>query len=423
VRLLTALASVALPLAAACGSRTGLTIESTQPDASTPDAAAPIDMTCPGSTSVQPGAPWPTSRRCPTNAASSPGPRFVGTPHVQWSVPLVAPSAVGSPAFGQIPIGVAAIAADGTLYLATSDGLLALNPTGQLRWQALRGSYVESLFLGVDGTIYATTRAGAGAGETGAAVAVLPSGTTGWTFEAPCDAPLGILPDVDGDLYVLTDGCSAPSIMSIHAGGSVAWSWPLPGGQGFGPIAPAVGPDGTLYFTTNGMYERGALIAMSPTGKPAWSFSFPEELTDGNELLVGPDGTVYAAGPLSFGTMAVSAKGALLWAHHDCSAVAIGADGTIYAFSTSGLSALDPDGGLAWASNQGSGFLPVVGDDVVYVPVANLGVVALDTNGVPLWTLGGLDPRWLVMGEHSIYAIALTAQGSSPAFSLVSIGD
>ncbi len=429
---------VLVSLAVSCGSRTGILVESTQADSSTP--ASPVSE-CPGATGVQPGSPWPTPRRCPTNAASSPL-TFASTPHVQWSTPLPSPTGLGPVPFAPAPL---ALAADGTIYLGTGDGLLAVDASGRTRWQVLRGTSVYALFIGSDGTVYVA--AGDDSLFMGVVTAVRPSGKTAWTFSPPCGVAIAVVPGLGDDLYVLagpespmpTSCTGGASVASLHSDGSVAWTWDLPELSSPGPSA-AVGTDGTLYMAVRGApagpnLSTTTLVALSPQGSPVWRLVLPAVL-EGPQLLLAPNGTLYATYDSGGSTAAVSPQGKLLWTQ-PVSALAIGTDGRVYAmggtdFDDELVVALRADGSTAWqwnvGDNGGVGASLIVGPDALYVPgcgstqdVCGGTVVALDlASGMPLWSAGTDTAVALMTGTNALYAIT---QGDVPNQELVAIGE
>ncbi len=164
--------------------------------------------------------------------------------------------------------------ADGTIYLGT-EGMVALDASGQTLWRVLGDAGVYALFVGADGTIYAVSGDEL-APRTGVVTAVLPSGTTAWTFTPSCGIVTDVAPGASGNVYVLVDAdpttpssCTGPKgITCLRSDGSVAWSWSVPGPAAVGG-SPAVGPDGTLNVTVNdfAVSQASTLVALSPQGQ------------------------------------------------------------------------------------------------------------------------------------------------------------
>lgn len=153
--------------------------------------------------------------------------------------------------------------------------------------------------------------------------------------------------------------------LALDETGSVIWSYALP----FSAGSPAIGQDGTIYFTTGTTYIRfseaqRALYSLSPSGGLKWSYSL-----DGGGLLSSPiverDGTIligmaiddlYGTGGEN-GVVAVNPNGSLKWKFNSdggvMSAPAVGLDGNIYFGCMDGnLYSLDPSGSLRWRYNS-----------------------------------------------------------------------
>jgi len=285
--------------------------------------------------------------------------------------------------------------------------------------------------------------------------AVRPSGATAWTFTPPCGLAFDVISGLGDALYVLAfpepttpTSCTGPmSVTSLRSDGSVAWTSDLPALSSPGPSA-AVGPDGTLYVTVNAASAptgpnppNSALVALSPAGSPVWRLVLPTAIS-GRQLLVAPDGVIYASDRNGGATAAVSPQGQLLWTQ-PVSALAVGADGMVYATGTTGFSdenvmAIRADGSTAWqwslGDNGGVSAAFIVGPDALYVPgcgasppqepqsVCGGTVVALDVaSGMPLWLAGSNSPVSLMAGANTLYAI--TQEGDTPSQVLVAIGE
>ncbi len=162
-------------------------------------------------------------------------------PYGTLAVPVQGPQNPQSRLIFQTPkelTGGPAIAADGTLYLADTDTLYALDPEGKQLWSAPLPvtPTVDTPALAADGTLYLVEKSGG-------LIAFTPAGKERWRF----------VPD-------------NPKIASA------------------GPI---VGPDGTIY------YGYGSnLQAVSPEGKAVWhspvppaSRTVPPQLTAGGRRL------------------------------------------------------------------------------------------------------------------------------------------
>lgn len=147
--------------------------------------------------------------------------------------------------------------------------------------------------------------------------------------------------------------------------------------------SPALGADGTIYFTT----WAGTVLAFNPDGSERWKFKIGTEFA--SSPAVGADGTVYA-GCRDRNFYAVDRNGQKKWAFKtggwvDASA-AIAEDGTLYFGSwDKTFYALNPDGSKKWAF-------------VTDGPVDSS--AAIDTNGV------------IYFGSHDRKFYALNPDGS-----------
>jgi outer membrane protein assembly factor BamB len=205
--------------------------------------------------------------------------------------------------------GGPALAADGTLYLASNlAGLSALAPNGTVLWQRAlpEAPAVGGPALGPTGEVYV-------ADQTGGLAAVRP----------------------DGSLY-----------------------WHLPGGSRGAPLAgPIVGPDGTVYYAT-----EASLVAVEPGGAILWETALPTFSYASPVPRLSADARF-----LFFEDVVVDARtGSALYAEspQPLDKYTVGADGRIYLLSQNGLIEFRPSDGEAqlverirWDTNSlGLGF-------------------------------------------------------------------
>src|SRR5919198_469798 len=227
-------------------------------------------------------------------ALLAPAPRAAG-PGVLWRFATGGRAIITAPAVGR----------DGTLYAASGDGVLyAVWPDGRERWSLRVGITTGQVpparpVVGPDGTSYWNLG--------GSVVAVGPTGHLRWVFLAtgrgsPVLAHGRVLFAAGSYLYAInTTGATA---------GRYAWRAAIGGaGAATGGPSPAVGSDGTAYVPS----PDGNLYAIGPDGLRRWTFSAGVPL--GFSPAVGLDGTVYLAAFASGrGTLyALTARGQLRW--------------------------------------------------------------------------------------------------------------
>jgi Domain of unknown function (DUF5122) beta-propeller len=324
------------------------------------------------------------------------------------------PNSTGGPGFGRV--NALAVSGNGTVYAGGdfSDGgipgsttiggadrnhIAALDPMNGFatEWNPNANGTVVALALGADGTVYAggyfsdrvtpgTTIGGADRNWL-AALDPLTGTATPWNPNAngPVNAvAVGGGAVSAGGMFSSVGGVARSDLAALSAadGRVTAWNPSVGGGFGTGVQALALGADGTVYaggyFTTIGAnaQPRHSIAALDPaTGNAtAWS---PNASGDVRALAVGADGTVYAGG--MFFTIGANTQtrhyiaaldptlpgNASAWnpsASDVVDAIAVGSDGTVYAggqFLTIGaipqtrgsLAALDPASGNATTWN------------------------------------------------------------------------
>lgn len=165
--------------------------------------------------------------------------------------------------------GSPAIAADGTLILASAAGrVTAIEPSGAVRWQvALDRGSVGGPGLSQAGLIFVL-------GDDGGVTALASNGAVRWRFNPPAPrAPLG--PGIvsgDGAFYYATDG-------ELHAiaGGRQLWRAPIP--YSILSPTPRLSADSQIVFFKDVAFDAA-------TGRPL----IPESAEYLDQFLVGPDG-------------------------------------------------------------------------------------------------------------------------------------
>jgi outer membrane protein assembly factor BamB len=278
-------------------------------------------------------AVWPVEGRTLTHTRRSP---YVGPADatLKWRNVLEAGSG-GEPVIG----------ADGTVYVKSKWGAVALNPDdGAIIWQCDNLPWYgghNAMAIGRDGSLYLND---------GRVQALSPAGVFRWSylvggFTSP-------LITVDDTIIVGTGA----GVSALSPQGLPVWRQDAYGGTGC-LSAPAIGPDGAIYFANN----WDTVYALNADGSTRWTA--PADRGDINQtnqttLVLSDDGTLY----LGFGCVfyAFSTDGTEKWRQvfdstTDLQAPAIAEDGTIY-FGTSDVDDLDnsrlyaysPDGTLKW---------------------------------------------------------------------------
>ncbi len=342
---------------------------------------------------TQPGAAWPMGGYCPSHRHRSP---FHG-PHnglsLAWTTPLTGPVAQS---------GVA-IAADGTIYAPTTDGLFALDPDGgAVRWHFANGNYHDTPGITRDGTL----RFG---DVTGDVWLLAPDGSTiGLPVSLSNGTRTGPTIGGGGDLY-FSDTSS--SIDALAANGEGEWSVRAAGGNS-DQSRPTITGDGTIVVGT----DAPSVEALWPDGGVRWVDPFDASFTFASVSaapVVAPDGTliVAATGTGSSVHAFAPSDGKLLWswsAGTVITGLSVGDDGTIAAaLDSAGLQTLTPDGGVgakvAAPNNCASPLLDA--DGWIFLACSGTGVLAIDPALNERWSLPlAAGQPWTVMDVMSLGA-------------------
>jgi outer membrane protein assembly factor BamB len=172
--------------------------------------------------------------------------------------------------FIQLPgwqLGFPAIGGDGMLYLEgrAPGWLFAVGHDGKQRWTLRLSNFLRgSPIVDNAGVIYVC--------DTAFLRAILPDSQSKWSAPAECNS--GPVLAADGTLYL---GANAhqlgrgprPSYLAAFApDGHLKWKIEI---QGMVRDAPAIAPDGTIFFTT----EKGYAYAVSDAGSPPMDSPWP----------------------------------------------------------------------------------------------------------------------------------------------------
>jgi hypothetical protein len=186
-----------------------------------PDGTARVDLT----TCIPPELNDPLPYFKGANAARTPD----GGGVAQVGDDLISFAADGTLRWrSAIPFGDSTplVAADGTIYALTQPAVLvALEPTGEVRWTLPVGNSGELIGLAEDGTIYV------GSGfwyDYGLLLAVSPEGSITWSA---LSTTTGWVLAPDGNLYAYTRG-EEPALESVRGDSPLASAgWPAPRGD------------------------------------------------------------------------------------------------------------------------------------------------------------------------------------------------
>ncbi len=153
-------------------------------------------------------------------------------------------------------IGPAALADDGTIYVADDHGtFFAIRRSGETLWTSqMDGMLLGSAVVGADGTIYFATP--------NSVHALAPNGAPKWQTNTPSQGTTGLALADDGTLY----GAGADGMYAMRADGSLKWTLHTMAGTG----APAIAPDGTIYFPCGYMWVCAVEDQGSPLAKSPW---------------------------------------------------------------------------------------------------------------------------------------------------------
>ncbi|MGO8995972.1 MAG: PQQ-binding-like beta-propeller repeat protein [Polyangiaceae bacterium] len=334
-----------------------------------------------GTNMYQPGAPWPTYQRCSSHLGrtTAVGPT---NPVILWQDITAGADLIGPPS----------ISADGTIYFTGKGSLSAINPDGSAKWNAELTDLdtgESTVAVGPDGTIFVALDRVYAVSATGSqewsSLPLTAPGSTG-VFGSLGSSGSSVALGPCGTLYI----GSALGLLMMDQHGNEIWAH---NGEG---LTPAVTSAGAAFYGST----EGEFFAVQPTGATQWTFTAEE--ADATSVgwiqpapALGPDGTLYYGA--SDGLYAISANGTKLWELPWASdtqtgalaSLAVGADGTIYvAAPDTSLDAVSPDGKLAWSLPLSvTGTPPVIDGNGVVFALAAGGVYAVLPTGHVEWTL------------------------------------
>jgi outer membrane protein assembly factor BamB len=250
---------------------------------------------------------------------------------------------------------------DSTLYFLGGNDqekwLRTYNPTRALKWTRSTDEFRSPLAIARDGTVYMVSMPRSGNltlrayGADGVARWHADLGGFEWNPVPPAIGP-------DGSIYVYNGVRSEPEVIAFTVQGEKQWSALVPAAVSKLVIAS----DGRVLVDV----PAGHVIAFDREGHPLWNFYSGGGTTQGDGLVVAPDGTVYFASRFLY---ALDNQGKAKWifkseltytqGDHFEEDPVIAEDGTIYASSFEHrLYAITPDGRKKWVFQGNVAGLP-----------------------------------------------------------------
>jgi outer membrane protein assembly factor BamB len=344
----------------------------------------------------------------------------------KWSTAIFAEPIIqrDNPLFTFRIVSSPAIAADGTIYVGSTDNrLYAFNQNGTVKWRYETGDQiVASPAIGTDGTVYV------GSADR-QLYAINPTGTLKWVY--PTKVILSSSPALgtDGTIYVggtNLDGtivCPAPipvarqsTFYAINPDGSSKLGWEIPLSlSGRVNSSPVIASDGTIYIGSSGDNTldwtdpcdiateyppsdagasrpvNGHIYAINPNNTIKWDFKALGNVD--SSAAIAADGTIYIGS--DYGTSAYGTDRTLL--------IPVGSQTTGY------LYAINTDGTLKWVTDLYGHVKssPAIGSDgTIYVGSDKEDVFALNTNGTVKWiypTRGPVRSSPALAADGTIY--------------------
>jgi outer membrane protein assembly factor BamB len=307
-----------------------------------------------------------------------------GTPHASGTsaaprtpTPPASGTSSVSPALGTVgwtdsitgSVTASPAVADGTIYLATSDGVYALSATsGHASWNQSEAGLASTSPEADDGTVYVGTSSGYAGGAGGVYALSASDGQVLWQY--PGDE-FG-LAAAGGTIYVAAyTGLEALDAAGGRVGGQLLWTY-----SGDGTDTPVVA--GRTVYVGSADGKVHALDTGSGAVRWTWGTGIPVKTSlavAGGTVYVGAaNGTVYALS---------TASGRLLWSYPTSEPIEsspVVAGGDLYVANQGGVYVLNTaNGQVLWTYSVDAtiDFSPAVANGYVYVATQNETMYAL----------------------------------------------
>jgi len=301
----------------------------------------------------------------------------------------------------------------------SSSGVFAFGEGKKVIWvSSEKGAVTGPLAIGKDGTVFAVIGT--------SLVAIDPkNGETNWKIALNGESPGGVMLDGAGNIYVGTLG--GQTLYAVTKDGDLKWALKVDGQI---DSSPAIGSDGTVYFTAKDL----SLYAAEPNGTLKWKYTVNvSETTSISSPVLAKDNTAYFTATRYEGTpgleflYAINPNGNLKWRFETMgkksTMPALSKDGTVV-FGTTILNytedrsltigeayaqGVNPDGTEKWLFKvRDDDFLgaPVIdAEGNIYLSTPDWYMLCLAKSGTMRWRakIGGLTS---IGPEGSIYVAA-----------------
>ncbi len=320
-----------------------------------------------------------------------------------------------------------AVAPDGSVYVNDTAGLLyALDADGALRWIFdTQGQGAEGpVAIAADGTLYvASDPLGAGV----RIFAVNPDGSERWSISDPASQGMLAGPNVgpDGKIYAVTDFTGLGAV-ALSPSGQVVWNEPGFAEQGQFGQDIVFGAPGRLYFCLSGFFESRGLDGQGGFTRDVGAVQ--------RQVSMGPNGNPVVADTNAGANRmrGFDTSGSIVWTYSPIPTSTLsspdhGPNGDVF-FVRNGstVTALDSAGNLRWAILDDNSFdSPTPSQSVLHGPVVDPAGTRLVIGGSRGFGQAGVIEAFDVADGASLFELELPFSGggrlipgSRPRFSV-----